>query len=333
MKAIGYTTPGAADVLHDVELPEPTPRPRDLLVEVEAISVNPVDTKVRASSAPAGPEPKILGWDAAGIVRAVGDEVTRFAVGDPVYYAGAVDRPGTNAQLHVVDERIVGHRPRSIDASAAAAMPLTSITAWELLFDRLGVTDTSQGQLLVVGGAGGVGSMLIQLAAQLTNLTVIATASRPETRDWVRVLGADIVVDHHDLVASLGAAGVRQVEWITSLTGTERNFPALAELVAPQGAIGVIDDPSALDVTPLKGKSVALHWESMFTRSLFGTTDMDAQGALLDEVAALVDKGSLRSTISERFGEITAANLQRAHTHQESRTAIGKSVLASWPQS
>lgn len=330
MKAVGYTAAGDPSVLTDLELPDPTPGPRDLLVRVEAVSVNPVDTKQRRAAEPEGESPKVIGWDASGVVEAVGAEVTLFAPGDRVFYAGAIDRPGTNAELHVVDERIVGHHPASLDAAAAAALPLTAITAWELLFDRLGATADSTGTLLVVGGAGGVGSILVQLASQLTDLTVVATASRPETVEWVTSLGADLVVDHHDLAAALAAEGIEQVELIAALTGSDHHLPTYAEIVAPQGKVAIIDDPARLDINPFKRKSASVHWEFMFTRSLFDTPDMAEQHRLLDEVARLVDAGTLRSTLNETMGEICAAGLQRAHEHQESGTAIGKTVLVGW---
>lgn len=305
--------------------------PRDLLIDVEAISVNPVDTKVRAGSAPDDGGPKILGWDAAGVVRSTGSDVTLFSPGDRVYYAGALGRPGTYAELHAVDERIVGKHPTSLSAIEAAAMPLTTITAWELLFDRLRVTTESTGTLLVVGAAGGVGSMLVQLAARLTSLTVIATASRPETETWVRGLGADVVVNHHDLTGSLAEAGIKQVDMIAGLTGTAEHFPAMVDILAPQGHIAVIDDPRELDVTSLKSKSGSLHWEFMFTRSTFETPDMIAQHDLLDRVAELIDAGVLRTTLTHRGGLITAANLQAAHRVQENGSAIGKIALEGWP--
>ena len=331
MRAIGYTATGGVDVLTDVERPDPTPGPRDLLVRVEAVSVNPVDTKVRSSSGPDDDGPQVIGWDAAGVVEAVGGEVTLFAPGDRVFYAGALDRPGSNAELQVVDERIVGRHPKTLDAASAAALPLTAITAWEVLFDRLGVTSDTTGTLLVVGGAGGVGSMLVQLAQQLTTLRVVATASRPETVQWVTDLGADVVVDHHDLAASLAAEGIDQVELIAALTGTDQHLSTYAEVVAPQGRIAVIDDPETLDVVPLKSKSVSVHWELMFTRSLFATPDMEAQHRILDRVADLIDDGTLRTTLNRTMGTICAADLRQAHELQESGAAIGKSVLVGWP--
>ena len=314
--------------LIDISLPVPTPGPRDLLVEVRAVSVNPVDTKVRAGTFTK--EPKILGWDATGIVREVGSEVTLFQPGDEVFYAGSITRTGSYSEFHLVDERIVGHKPRSLSAADAAALPLTSITAWELLFDRLGVVEGSgEGKcLLITGAAGGVGSMLVQLARQLTRLTVIGTASRQETADWVRQLGAHHVIDHSQpLLAQLQALGVPQIDYVASLTHTEQHFAQLIDVLKPQGRLGVIDDPESLDVMPLKRKSLSLHWELMFTRSLYETADMINQHHLLNRVSALIDQGVLRTTVGEHFGAINAANMRRAHALVESGKARGKIVL------
>lgn len=328
MKAIAYTQNGAASVLTDLQLPAPTPGPRDLLVQVQAISVNPVDTKVRSGAAVT--EPRVLGWDAVGIVQQVGDQVSLFKVGDSVFYAGAIDRPGSNSELHLVDERIVGHKPQSLDNAHAAALPLTSITAWELLFDRLGVPEGGgEGQsLLIIGAAGGVGSILTQLARKLTKLTVIGTASRDETRQWVTDLGTHHVIDHSQpLVAQLEAIGVGQVDHVASLTHTDKHFEQLIEALRPQGQLALIDDPKTLDVMPMKRKALSLHWELMFTRSLFQTPDMIKQHELLERVAELIDSGVLRTTLGEHYGVINAANLIRAHELIESGTAKGKIVL------
>ncbi|MDF0729483.1 zinc-binding alcohol dehydrogenase family protein [Pseudomonas entomophila] len=332
MKAIAFAEHGLPldhpNALFDTNLPRPIPGPRDLLVEVQAISVNPVDTKIRAGSGTTAP--RVLGWDAVGIVRETGAQVTLFQPGDTVYYAGAIDRPGCNSELHLVDERIVGHAPRSLDAASAAALPLTAITAWELLFDRLGVAEGGgAGQsLLIVGAAGGVGSILTQLARQLTGLTVIGTASRAQTRQWVEGLGAHHVIDHSQpLEAQLQAIGVGQVDLVISLTHTEQHFAQLIDALRPQGRLALIDDPATLDVVPLKRKSLSLHWELMFTRSLYQTDDMIKQHALLERVAALVDQGVLKTTLGEHFGTINAANLRRAHAMIESGKAKGKIVL------
>lgn len=338
MKAIAYahslpiTDPLA---LQDIERPAPTAHGHDLLVEVRAIAVNPVDTKIRRFVAPEAGEWKVLGWDAAGVVQAVGDKVSRFKVGDRVWYAGALDRPGSNAELQLVDEHLVGAMPARLDFAAAAAMPLTTLTAWELLFDRLGVPQGGgQGQsLMVIGAAGGVGSMLVQLARQLTQLQVIATASRPETEAWVRELGAHHVVNHRrPLAEEVQRLGLAAPALVASLTETGAHFAQIVELLAPQGKLALIDDPAPgqLDVLALKRKSLSLHWELMFTRSLYNTADKGKQGELLSEAARLVDSGTLRSTLGEHLGRINASNLRRAHALQESGTVRGKLVLESF---
>lgn len=335
MKAIAYyqSLPAEhAEALLDVELPAPTPGPRDLLVEVRAISVNPVDTKIRRNVAPENGAAKVLGWDATGVVQAVGSEVSLFRPGDRVFYAGALDRPGANSELHLVDERIVGRMPASLSFAEAAALPLTAITAWELLFERLQIAEGSadQGQsLLIVGAAGGVGSILTQLARRLTGLTVIGTASRPQTQAWVRELGAHHVIDHRQpLGKELARIGIGQVSHVASLTHTDQNFAQLVEALEPQGRLALIDDPlQPLDVMQLKRKSLSLHWEMMYTRSLYQTADMIEQHRLLQRVADLVDSGVLRTTLGEHFGRIDAANLRRAHALLESGQAKGKIVL------
>ncbi len=334
MRAIGYTTSLPIDdpqSLVDLDLPKPEATGRDLLVEVKAVSVNPVDTKIRQRRADPDGTPQVLGWDAAGTVAAVGDAVTGFAVGDAVFYAGAIDRPGTNAEYHVVDDRIVGHKPQSLDWAPAAAMPLTSITAWETLFDRLDVRKPVPGAanaILIIGGAGGVGSIAIQLARQLTDLTVIATASRDETRGWVEDLGAHHVIDHRKPLADqVAALGLGAPGFVFSTTHTDEHVAEIATLIAPQGRLALIDDPETLDISPLKQKSISVHWELMYTRSLFQTADMAEQGRILDEVARLVDAGTVRTTLAENFGRIDAANLRKAHARIESQTAKGKIVL------
>lgn len=333
MKAIGYykNLPVAHDQsLVELDLPEPEAGPRDLLVEVHAVSVNPVDTKLRRNAAPAEGQARVLGFDAAGVVVAVGSEVSLFKPGDRVWYAGSIARSGSNAQLQRVDERIVGRMPASLDFVQAAALPLTAITAWELLFDRLQVPREGSGRsLLVTGAAGGVGSILVQLARRLTGLQVIATASRPETRAWVESLGAHAVIDHsRPLGDELRRIGVSQVDYAASLTHTDLHFDALVEALRPQGRLGLIDDPATpLDVMKLKRKALSLHWEMMFTRSLFETEDMIEQHRLLDTVAGLVDAGTLKTTLGEHFGRIDAANLRRAHAAVESGRARGKIVL------
>ena len=336
MRAIAYQAalPIADPLsLQDVELPVPQPGPHDLLVDVRAIAVNPVDTKVRAGvSADAG-QWKVLGWDAVGTVRAVGSAVSLFKVGDRVWYAGAIHRAGANAEQHLVDERIAALAPASLSDAEAAAMPLTTITAWEMLFDRLGVArgEASQGRsLLIIGAAGGVGSVLTQLARQLTGLTVIGTASRPETSQWVRDLGAHHVLDHSKpLSEAVKKAGLAAPDYVVSLTHTDQHFEQIAELIAPQGKLGLIDDPApgTIQIGALKRKAVSLHWEFMFTRSLFETPDMIEQHRLLTEVAGLINAGRLRTTLGEHFGTISATNLKRAHALLESGRARGKIVL------
>ena len=336
MKAIGYYQSLPIDnpeSLQDIELPTPAVGPRDLLVRVKAVSVNPVDTKVRKNMAPETGQAKVLGWDAAGTVEAIGTAVKNFKVGDRVYYAGSIVRPGANSELHAVDERIAALAPSSLDDAQAAALPLTTITAYELLFDRLKVPKNGgAGQtLLVTGGAGGVGSILIQLARQLTQLRVVATASRAETRAWCLALGAHAVIDHSKpLAAELKAAGIGEVDMVASLTQTGQHYAQIIESLKPQGQLAVIDDLPSLDAMPLKTKSISLHWEMMFARSRFQTPDIAEQGALLAEVAALVDAGRIRTTANASFGAINAANLRKAHALIESGTAQGKVVLAGF---
>ena len=335
MKAVAYYQSLPAEhpeALQEVQLDAPSPGPHDLLVEVRAISVNPVDTKIRRNVAPENGAAKVLGWDAAGVVQAVGSEVSLFQPGDRVFYAGAIDRAGANSELHLVDERIVGRMPASLSFAEAAALPLTAITAWELLFERLQIAEgsTDQGQsLLIVGAAGGVGSILTQLARRLTGLTVIGTASRPETQAWVRELGAHHVIDHNKpLSEELARIGIGQVSHVASLTQTDQHYAQLIECLQPQGRLALIDDPlQPLDVMQLKRKSLSLHWELMFTRSLYQTEDMIEQHRLLQRVAELVDSGVIRTTLGEHFGRINAANLRRAHALLESGKAKGKIVL------
>jgi NADPH2:quinone reductase len=331
MRAVGYRKPlPIADPasLEDLEVPVPEPGPRDLLVRVEAVSVNPVDVKVRASTDP-GREPKILGWDAAGVVEAAGADVTLFAPGDEVYYAGSIDRPGTDAQLHVVDERIVGHKPRGLTFAQAAALPLTTITAWETLFDRFRLTPESSGVLVVLGAAGGVGSMITQLARALTRIVVIGTASRPESQQWVLDHGAHHVVDHHDLVQGVLGIAPDGVTHVFS-THTAGSIEAFAEILQPGGAITAIDDPEGLDVVPLKTKSLSFHWEFMFTRPLLATVDLVEQHNLLDRVAEMVSEGTIQTTLARQLGPINAATLREAHAMVEEGRMVGKVVVAGW---
>jgi NADPH:quinone reductase len=335
VKAVGYWRPGpvdAVDALVDLELPRPVPSGRDLLVAVRAVSVNPVDVKVRASRWPEGDGPKVLGWDAAGDVVATGDDVRGFAVGDQVWYAGAISRPGSNSEFQLVDERIVARKPATLDYPEAAAMPLTTITAWEALFSRLEIRRDQTGDgILIIGAAGGVGSIAVQLAARLSGLTVIGTASRPETAEWVTGLGAHHVIDHRrDLTGQLAGLGIPDVRYVFSTNHTDEHLPAIGEVVAPQGRVCLIDDPKTLDISPFKSKSVGVFWEYMFTRSLFGTPDLASQGALLAEAAGLVDAGTLVTTHTETSGRIQAADLTRAHAAIESGRTRGKIVLAGF---
>jgi len=334
MRAVGYLNPSLIDdpaALVDIDLPKPEPMGRDILVEVHAVSVNPVDTKVRRAVKPEGGAWKVLGWDAAGTVVATGPQASLFKPGDAVFYSGAFGRSGTNAEFHLVDERIVGKKPVSLDWPQAAALPLTAITAWEALFDRIDVRKAVPGaapSVLIIGGAGGVGSIAVQLARRLTDLTVIATASRPETQSWVHALGAHRVLDHtKPLAAELASLGLGAPAFVFSTTNTGAHLAEIAQLIAPQGRFALIDDPAALDINAFKRKSVSVHWEFMFTRSMFETSDMGAQGALLNEVADLVDAGKLRTTLGENFGPVNAANLKRAHALVESGRAKGKIVL------
>jgi zinc-binding alcohol dehydrogenase family protein len=337
MKAIGFYRPlpiDTPDALVDIDVPTPELRSRDLLVRVEAISVNPADVKLRAGVQPPQGEARILGYDAVGLVEATGPDARLFRKGDAVFYAGAIDRPGTYAELHAVDERIVGPKPASLDPAHAAALPLTALTAWELLFDRLGVpygSKISNDAILIVNGAGGVGSILTQMARRLTGLTVIATASRPESIAWCRQMGAHHVIDHHKpLEDGLKAIGIPLVRYVAGLTATDKHQKSIVAALAPQGALAMIDDPETFDVVPFKRKSLSVHWELMFTRSLYGTSDIAAQHRILSEVSALVDSGVLRSTFREDYGSINAANLKRAHAAVESGRSVGKLVLSGF---
>lgn len=337
MRAVGltrYLPISDPESLVDLELERPTPGARDLLVRVEAIAVNPVDYKVRAPKDRVEPAPRVLGWDAAGVVEAVGSDVTLFRPGDAVYYAGDITRPGSNQQFQLVDERIVGRKPQSLDFAQAAALPLTAITAYETLFDRLGldVGGASAGvSLLIIGGAGGVGSIGIQLA-KLAGLTVVATASRAESRAWVESLGADHVIDHSkDMRAALDALGIGEMDVIAIFNDTDRHFPALPALIKPQGRIAsIVENSQPLDMNILKNKSVSFAWEFMFTRPMYRTPDMIEQHRLLNRVAEWVDQGRIRTTIRERMSPIDAANLRRAHALLESGRTIGKIVLEGW---
>ncbi len=322
------------DCLVEIVMPRPAPSGRDLLVRVEAVSVNPVDTKLRRHAAPPPGQPRVLGYDVAGVVDAVGPDVTLFHPGQPVWYAGARTRPGGNAEFQLVDERLVGRKPATLDFAQAAALPLTTITAWESLFDRLQLPTggaAGQGVLLITAGAGGVGSIAIQLAKCLTGVRVVATASRPESRAQALALGADLVIDHAQPIAQqLADTGMRWVDWIFSVSHTDQHFAELAKSIAPFGRLCVIDETGPIDVRLLKPRSASLHWEGMFTRSGFNLADMGAQGALLNQVADLVDAGRIRSTQAQHGGRITAANLVAAHAAVETGRMLGKIVLAGF---
>ena len=335
MKAIGlyrYLPIDDPESLLDLDVEDPRPAGRDLLVEVKAIAVNPVDYKSRAPRAQVETAPKILGWDVAGVVKGIGPEATLFKVGDSVYYAGSRTRPGGNSELHLVDERIVGRKPRNLRFADAAALPLTTLTAWEALFDRLGISRTGADAghtVLVIGGAGGVGSIAIQLAKRVARLRVIATASRPESSKWARELGADEVIDHtKDLAPQLAALGRAEVDYILCCNSTDHHFPGFAPIIAPQGKIcSIVNTTKPVDLAPLMQKSVTFAWELMFTRPMFQTADMLVQHQILDETAALVEAGTLKTTAATRLSPINAANLRKAHALLESGHVVGKIVL------
>jgi zinc-binding alcohol dehydrogenase family protein len=332
VKAIGYRTKGSADVLVELEVPEPVAGARDLLVAVKAVSVNPVDHKVRALEEPPAGEAKILGWDVAGVVVDVGADVQLFRRGDEVFYAGAMDRPGANSELHVVDERIVGSKPRSLSFEEAAALPLTSITAWEILVDRMRVEPLKQGTLLVIAAAGGVGTILVQLARQLTRLTIVGTASRKESADFAHKMGAHHVIDHRrPFIEGMREIGLPGADYVAALTTTRESLPWIIDVLRPQGHVNFIDNPD-IGVMAFKRKSLTISWEMVFTRSLFQTDDVIEQHRLLNEVAALADAGRIVTTLTRMGGPLTAANLAAAHRHLESGRSIGKTVLSAIPR-
>lgn len=336
MRAVGVdlaASDGTAESLVDIQIPVPVPGPRDVLVRVHAVSVNPVDTKVLAASAGPGVGWKILGYDAAGVVEAIGEHVTLFKPGDHVFYAGDINRQGTNAELHAVDERIVGHKPSSLDWASSAALPLTSITAWEALFDRLDICRPVPGAnaVLVVGGAGGVGSVAIQLVKARTDLVVIATASGQESSEWVRSLGADHVIDHRQpLAGEIARLGIAAPGFVLSTTHSEEHLPEIVKLIAPQGRVAFIDDPKSLDIVPLKSKMISAHWEYMFGRSTYQTPDLSVQHGILEEVSRLVDAWKVVSTLTQRLSPIHAKTLRDAHMLVSSGAAHGKVVVEAW---
>ncbi|PLT32793.1 zinc-binding alcohol dehydrogenase family protein [Bacillus sp. V5-8f] len=335
MKAVGltrYLPIEDPESLVDVVIEKPRATGRDILVKVKAISVNPVDTKVRAPKDKVEENPKILGWDVAGVVEEVGPDCSLFRPGDEVFYAGSIARQGGNSEYHLVDERIVGRKPASLNFAEAAALPLTSITAWEALFTRMSLSrnpgDNEGKSLLIIGAAGGVGSIAIQLAKQ-AGLTVIGTASRPETVDWVKSMGADYTINHHEpLLPQLQQMGYETIPYIFCLNALEKHWEGISEAISPQGVLCAIDDPtSPLDLTLLKQKSVTFVWEFMFTRALFETDDMIEQHRLLNQIADAVDQHKLKTTLTDILGSISAENLRQAHKLLESNKAIGKVVL------
>ncbi|CAH1205386.1 zinc-binding alcohol dehydrogenase family protein [Paenibacillus sp. JJ-223] len=335
MKAVGlynYLPIEDPQSLIDIELDTPTPTGRDLLVKVNAVSVNPVDYKVRSPKDREESVPKVLGWDVSGVVEQVGSDVTLFQPGDEVFYAGSIMRPGGNSEFHLVDERIVGSKPSRVGFAEAAALPLTSITAWESLYDRLGISQTKEHNegknILIIGAAGGVGSIATQLA-KYSGLTVVGTASRPESADWIKELGADYVINHFEaLVPQLKAIGMEQVDYILCLNSTGKHWANMAEAIAPQGKIcSVVETAEPLNLTLLMNKSATFAWEFMFTRSTYQTPDMIEQHALLNEIARLVDEGVIRTTTNETLSPINAANLRKAHAMLETGRTVGKIVL------
>lgn len=340
MKAIGfyrYLPVEDPESLMEVQVPDPEPQGRDLLVRVKAVSVNPVDTKVRARQEGVLAEPRIPGWDAAGVVEAVGSQVSLFHKGDEVYYAGDISRPGCDSQYHLVDERIAGRKPASLSFEQAAAMPLTTITAWESLFDRLGADrSTSKGgqrrTVLIIGGAGGVGSIAVQLAKKKAGLDVIATASRGKSAEWCRKLGADEIINHHEPFAEeFKRIGAAEVDYVLCFNSTEMHIQNMADVIKPQGKICTIVETKnsrPVNINVFQRKSAAFMWELMFTRSLFQTHDMQAQHDLLNEAGRMLDQGLLQTTMTENYGPLTAENLRRAHGKLESGSMIGKLVLS-----
>ncbi len=340
MKAIGFYQFLPVDnpeSLVEVDMPDPEPGARDLLVRVKAVSVNPVDVKVRSRQKTVEAEPKIIGWDAAGVVESIGNDVSLFKVGDEVYYAGDITRPGCNSQYHLVDERIVGRKPASLSFEQAAAMPLTTITAWEALFDRMSVeknapAEQNRKSVLVIGGAGGVGSIAIQLAKKLAGCTVIATASREDSAGWCRKLGADEIINHHKpFVDEFKRIGADEVDYILCFNSTEKHIQNMADVIKPQGKLCTIvetKDSQPVDISLFQAKSVGFMWELMFTRPMFKTPDMQAQHELLNEAGQLLDEGILKNTMTENYGPLTAENLRKAHGKIESGSMIGKLVLS-----
>lgn len=338
MRAVGFNQPQpitSETSLIDIELPMPEAKGRDLLVEIRAVSVNPVDTKVRSSAAVEPGQYRVLGYDAAGVVRAVGPDVKLFKPGDEVYYAGTINRQGTNAEFHLVDERIVGAKPKTLGFEEAAALPLTAITAYEALFHRMKVQDKVGGAwnaVVVIGGAGGVGSIAIQLLRELSDVTVIGTGSRPETQAWIKELGAHHVIDHsRPMAPQFAQMAIGAPAFVFATTQIEQHVEDILEFIAPQGRLALIDDPKGpLDLRGFKRKSLSVHWEMMFARSVFQTADMIEQYKLLNHVAELVDARKIRTTLSDTLGTINAENLRQAHAMIESGRTRGKLVLSGF---
>ncbi|MDB5969156.1 MAG: zinc-binding alcohol dehydrogenase family protein [Hydrocarboniphaga sp.] len=337
MKAVGltrYLPINDPESLIDIDLPMPQPEARDLLVRVETISVNPVDTKIRAPKDKLESTPRVLGWDAAGVVESVGSEATLFKPGDAVYYAGEIGRPGSNSQFQLADERLVGRKPRTLDFAQAAALPLTTITAYEALFERLGISadGADRGKsLLIIGAAGGVGSIALQLA-RLAGLIVIGTVGRIETRRWTASLGLQLTADHgQPLPGQLAALGHPEVDYVLNLNSTDRYWQVTAEVLRPQGKVcSIVENSGPLDQSLYKSKSLTHAWEFMFTRAMFKTADMIEQGRILNRVADWIDQNALKPTLTETLSPINAANLRRAHARLESGTTIGKLALSGW---
>lgn len=336
MKAVGYFKSLPIDdeeSLVDLEIPQPDIGDHDLLVAIRAVSVNPIDARTRIGSAPTDGKPRILGFDAAGHVKKTGAAVTHFQPGDEVFYAGTMNGPGSNADFQAIDSRLVARKPESLDFTAAAALPLTALTAWEMLFDRLKIQNPvhpGKNSLLMIGAAGGVGSMAIQLARLESDLTIVATASRQQSKDWALQMGAHHVIDHTKPFASqLQNCGVEQIDFIFSTADSMGYLPQFAEIIAPQGRLGLIDRPKTFDINPLRLKSVSIHWEVMFTRSLFGTADMGEQGHILSRIAAMVDEKKLKPTGVEVMSPLNAATLREAHRKIETGKSIGKIVITN----
>ncbi|WNN47997.1 zinc-binding alcohol dehydrogenase family protein [Siccibacter colletis] len=321
------------DPKHFIEISqqEPTPGDYDLLVEVKAASVNPVDTKVHKGLVKNGlQEPRVLGWDASGIVKAMGSRVTGFKAGDEVWYAGDITRPGSNTTHQLIDARIVGHKPRTLDWAAAAALPLTALTAWEGLFERLNIQDAGADKtLLIIGGAGGVGSLAIPFAKHHSNIRIIATASREDSAQWCRDRGADLVVNYKDLPGELAKHDITYVDYIFILNDTDGHWATVSKLIAPQGHIcTIVENEHPLDQNELKLKSAALHWEFMYTRSMYQTADMARQGEILNAVAKLVDDGVVESSLSKTLHGLSVETLQQAHDAVLDGHMRGKVVIA-----